>query len=201
MARKMKDPRSGWNVRWQEKEGHPFDPDPWLVKIREMLPAGRALDIAGGRGRNALFLAERGMSVLAIDVSEEALEQLGSEASRRGLRIETLRADLEGEPWLPEETFDLVIDFFFLYRPLLPLLREAVKPGGMAVVRTFSSAGSFPGGPGNPDFVLRPGELLEIFEGWEILLHEEGLEPSRKGGSLAGIVARRPKETGSGTAP
>jgi len=60
------------------------------------------------------------------------------------------------------------------------------------VVRTFSRAGSFPGGLANSDFVLNPGELLELFSGWEILLHEEGLEPSKKGGSLAGIVARRP---------
>jgi len=60
------------------------------------------------------------------------------------------------------------------------------------VVRTFSRAGSFPGGLDNPDFVLNPGELPDLFSGWEILLHEEGLEPSKKGGSLAGIVARRP---------
>jgi hypothetical protein len=73
-------------------------------------------------------------------------------------------------------------------------LRESLRPGGIAVIRTFSSAGPFPGGPENKDIVLRPGELLEIFSGWEILLHEEGLEPSeKKGGSLAGIVARRPR--------
>ncbi|MBW2688610.1 MAG: hypothetical protein JRC99_01615, partial [Deltaproteobacteria bacterium] len=61
------------------------------------------------------------------------------------------------------------------------------------VLRTFSCAGSFVGGPDNPDFVLRPGELLEIFSGWDVLFHEEGLEPSSKGGSVAGIVARRPE--------
>jgi hypothetical protein len=61
----------------------------------------------------------------------------------------------------------------------------------ISVLRIFSRAGTFPGGPNDPDFVLRPGELLEIFAGWEILLREEGMEPSRKGGYLAGIVARR----------
>lgn len=181
-----------WNDRWREKVDHPFNPDPWLVEIAPLLPGGRALDLAGGRGRNALFLAERGMSVLCVDVSEEALDQLRQEATRRNLQVETRQADLEGDPRLPDAEFDLVLDFFYLHRPLLPRLRDAVRPGGIAVLRTFSSAGPFPGGPGNPEFVLRPGELLEIFAGWEILRHEEGVEPSRKGGSVAGIVARRP---------
>jgi SAM-dependent methyltransferase len=133
------------------------------------------------------------MSVTALDVSEEALAQLAAEAARRNLPVETRRVDLEAVPQLPVAAYDLVIEFFYLHRPLLPQVLDAVRPGGVAVLRTFSRAGSFPGGPENPDFVLRPGELLEIFAGWEILLHEEGMEPSRKGGSLAGVVARRPK--------
>lgn len=188
----MNDPRTSWNSRWREKADDSWEPDPWLVKIRPLLPAGRALDIASGRGRNSLYLAEVGLSVTAVDVSDEALAQLGREAARRNLPVETRRVDLEDDPRLPGADFDLVLDFFYLHRPLLPKLRDAVRLGGIAVLRTFSSAGSFPGEPDNPDFVLRPGELLEIFAGWEILLHEEGMEPSRKGGSLAGIVARRP---------
>jgi len=188
----MDNPRATWNSRWREKADDPWEPDPWLLKIQPLLPAGRALDIACGRGRNALYLAEQGFSVTAIDVSEEALAQLTAEVARRNLPVETRCVDLEADPQLYADTFDLVLDFFYLHRPLLPSLRKAVRPGGVAVLRTFSSAGHFPGGPENPDIVLRPGELLEIFAGWEILLHEEGIEPSRKGGSLAGIVARRP---------
>ena len=184
--------RTDWNARWREKIEHPFAPDPWLLKILPLLPRGRALDLASGRGRNALFLAEQGFTVLAVDVSEEALAQLGREAARRNLPVEVRRLDLEAEPQLPPAAFDLVLEFFYLHRSLLPSLRESVRPGGMAVLRTFSSAGTFPGGPTNPEFVLRPGELLEMFAGWEILLHEEGVEPSSKGGSLAGIVVRRP---------
>lgn len=188
----MKDSRTTWNDRWRDKTDDPWEPDPWLLKVRPLLPGGRVLDIACGRGRNTLFLAEQGMSVTAIDVSEEALGQLASEAARRTLPVETRRVDLEADPLLPGPVFDVVLDFFYLHRPILPQLLQAVRPGGVAVLRTFSSAGSFPGGPDNPDFVLNPGELLEIFTGWEVLLHEEGIEPSRKGGSLAGIVARRP---------
>jgi SAM-dependent methyltransferase len=188
----MSDIRTKWDNRWQEKAGQPCEPDGWLLKIKDLLPAGKALDVACGQGRNALYLAEQGMSVTAVDLSGEALEQLRGEAAERKLDIRTLRLDLEADPRLPDGDFDLVTVFFYLHRPLLPLLRNAVRPGGVAVLRTFSSAGPFPGGPGNPDFVLRPGELLEEFADWEILLHEEGIEPSRKGGSVAGIVARRP---------
>lgn len=143
-----------------------------------------------------MFLAERGLTVTALDSSAEALDQLHSEATRRALAIETRQVDLEITPRLPTACFDVVLLFFYLQRSLLPHLREAVRPGGLAVLRTFSSAGPFPGGPKNPDFVLRPGELLETFAGWDILRHEEGLEPSSKGGSLAGIVARRPTQDG-----
>ena len=188
----MNETETKWDNRWREKAGQLCEPDGWLLRIMSLLPVGKVLDVACGQGRNALYMAEQGMSVTAVDLSEEALEQLGREASTRNLGIRTLRVDLEEDPRLPDETFDLVTVFFYLHRPLLPLLRNAVRPGGIVVLRTFSSAGPFPGGPSNSDFVLRPGELLEEFAEWEILLHEEGVEPSRKGGSVAGIVARRP---------
>ncbi len=189
----MSDTRPDWNARWRKRADQPFTVDPWLLSIAPLLPdTGRALDLACGRGRHALFLAERGLSVTAIDSSAEALGQLRGEATARNLEIETRQVDLEVDPQLPPAAFHLVLLLFYLQRSLMPNLRDAVRPGGIAVVRTFSSAGPFPGGPDNPNFVLRPGELLEIFAGWDILRHEEGLEPSSKGGSVAGIVARHP---------
>jgi len=189
----MDEIRDKWNRRWREQAAEPIEPDPWLLRVRPFLPTGgEALDLACGRGGNALFLATEGFSVTAFDISQEALAQLEAEAARRGLRLQTRRADLEAGVHLPKRSFELVLSFFYLHRPLLPQLLSAVRPGGVAVMRTFSRAGSFPGGPGNPEFVLRPGELPALFAGWEILLHEEGFEPSKKGGSLAGIVARRP---------
>jgi len=182
-----------WNTRWRDRADQPLTVDPWLLSVAPLLPGGgNALDLACGRGRHALFLAERGFTVTAIDSSSEALAQLRNEATLRALAIETREVDLETSPELPPSSYDVILLLFYLQRSLLPSLREAVRPGGIAVVRTFSSAGPFPGGPANPDFVLRPGELLEVFAGWEILRHEEGIEPSSKGGSVAGIVARRP---------
>lgn len=190
----MNEIRDKWNARWREKAAIvDWQGDPWLQRIMPLLRPGRVLDVACGSGRNALFLAERGFTVTAVDLSREALALLNREADRRELAIATRLVDLEAaEPPLPPGPFDLVIDFFFLYRPLLPLLAKRVRPGGLLVVRTFSRAGSFSGGPDNPDFSLAPGELLGICQGWEVLLHEEGLEPAHQGGSLAGIVARRP---------
>jgi SAM-dependent methyltransferase len=125
--------------------------------------------------------------VTAVDASAEALAQRDREAQRRGLDLTTRRVDLEridlqgGNP-LPFEPFDVVLQFFYLQRSLVPVLQRLVRPGGVAVLRTFSRAGPFAGRPGNPDYVLREGELL----------HEEGRDRAHRGGSLAGIVARRP---------
>ncbi len=189
-----------WNLIWEERRQEPLNYDPWLQRVLPLLPRGRALDIACGRGRNALLLAEAGYAVRAVDASPPALARLAEEAQRRGLAIDTAPQDLEQTPKLPVAAFDVVLQFFYLQRSLFDALRKAVRPGGVAVVRTFSRAGNFPDGPGNPDYVLRVGELLQVFAGWEILLHEEGLDKAARGGGLAGIVARKPRPAGESEA-
>jgi tellurite methyltransferase len=189
----MENPREKWNRRWTERAEESAEPDEWLVRIEPLISVpGKALDIACGAGRNALYLAERGWTVTGVDIAEQGLALLEGEAARRGLPLTTRTIDLEAEPFLPSGPFELVLLFFYLQRSLFPAILSSVRPGGLAVVRTFSAAGEFPGAPGNSDFVLRPGELIEIFAGWDILRHEEGVEPARRGGGLAGIVARRP---------
>jgi SAM-dependent methyltransferase len=182
-----------WNKVWQEREQKPLLFDPWLKRALPLLPQGKLLDIACGRGRNALPMAELGYAVTALDASSQGLSQLAEEAQCRGLAITTLQQDLEQNPRLPRAAFDVVLQFFYLQRSLFDAVRDAVRPGGVAVVRTFSRAGNFAGGPGNPDYVLEVGELLTLFQGWEILLHEEGLDEAERGGGLAGIVARKPR--------
>lgn len=189
----MSDSEHKWDIRWREKATRStWQPDPWLLKVRPRFQQGTALDIACGMGRNAIYLAEEGFKVSAVDVSQVGLDLLNQEAQRRGLEIETQQVDLEKrEPVLPVGPFDLLLNLFYLHRPLLPQELAKVRPGGIAVVRTFSRAGAEKFGAVRPEISLAEGELLEIFSGWEVLLHEEGLEPSTKGGSLAGIVARR----------
>lgn len=186
------DPKDKWNSRWREQMGDELVADPWLIEVIDLLPVGSVLDLACGRGRNALELARRGYNVTAVDQSDEALAQLATMAENESLPIDCLCSDLETQPPTLKQDYAAALCFFYLHRPLLPWLLATIKFGGVAVFRTFSSAGSFPPGDLNPQFVLNPGELLTIFCGWEILRHEEGLEPSRKGGSLASIVARKP---------
>ncbi len=193
MKRKAISVANNWNEVWQERGQKPLHFDPWLKRVLPLLPPGRLLDIACGRGRNALPMAERGYAVTALDASSQGLSQLVDEARRRSLVIATLQQDLEQTPQLPRAAFDVVLQFFYLQRSLFDALRGAVRPGGLVVARTFSRAGNFAGGPGNPDYVLEVGELLTVFGGWEILLHEEGLDEAERGGGLAGIVARKPQ--------
>ena len=189
----MDDSQRKWNSRWREKAAKAnWQADPWLQRIRPLLLQGTVLDIACGMGRNAIYLAEEGFVVTAVDISPVALELLEQQATQRKLHIKTAQLDLENDSILPTGPFDLLLNFFYLHRPLLAQELSRVRPGGIAVVRTFSQAGSEQFGEVRPEISLRPGELLEIFSGWTILQHEEGLEPSAKGGSLAGIVARRP---------
>lgn len=181
-----------WNSRWRKRSGDEFVPDSWLIEVSGLLPVGRGLDLACGRGRNTLELASRGFAMTAVDFSEEALAQLADTAAVEGLQVDCHLCDLENQPPVMAQNYDLVLCFFYLHRPLLPYMLGAVRPGGLAVFRTFSCAGNFPPGELDSRFVLQPGELLEIFSGWEVLRHEEGQEPSRRGGSVAGIVARKP---------
>ena len=179
---------ANWNQRWKERRQRPLQVDALLLKILPLLPeSGTVLDIACGRGRNAVFLQQQGRQVTAVDGSAEALDQLHDSCPE----IITLHHNLH-QPLVLDRQYDLVLQFFFLDRQQLPDFMQWVRPGGVMIVRTFSDAGDFGSKGGNPEHRLVPGELLEIFSGWEILCHEEGLEPSHKGGSLAGIVARRP---------
>ncbi|MBD1400354.1 methyltransferase domain-containing protein [Pelovirga terrestris] len=190
--------REKWDQRWQEKAALPAgQPDDWLLRVLPHLPdLGEALDLACGMGRNALVLARAGYQVTAVDFSPVALDLLSGVAAQEGLPVAVECADLEtGDYRVAPASYDLGLQFYYLHRPLLPLLQDAVRPGGYMVVRTFSQAGEERFGPVNREISFAPGELLNLFSNWEILLYEEGLEPSRKGGSLVGLFAR--KQNGS----
>ncbi len=183
-----------WNERWQNRDSHDgWKVDNWLLQQEELLHKGTALDVACGRGRNALFLAQHGYQVTAIDYSAIALKQLQAEAQEFDLQIATAEIDLEKQPQLPQGPFDLVINFYYLHRPLLPQLKELVKPGGLLIMRTFSEVIIDEPCCLEPQMVLKREELLETFKDWQILRYEEGIETSKKGGSLVGLVARKPE--------
>lgn len=160
-----------------------IDSDHWTI------PRGRALDVACGKGRNALFLAERGFDVVAIDVSPVALEEGRRRALERSLAISWQQADLE-QIALPENSFNLVVNFNYLQRSLIPPLKAALKSGGHVICETYLIDQQAIGHPKNAEYLLSHNELLSHFRDFRILLYREGLfadaaDPSFRAGIFA----------------
>lgn len=191
-----------WDERYrrQEAEGNGIppvwakgEPSEFLVENVGLLPkGGRALDVAMGTGRNAVYLASLGFEVIGVDISRVACERAVEAARAARVRIEALCADME--TWgVPEAAFDVVINFNYLHRDLCAGLAGALRPGGVLVFQTFTlEQRQFGWGPSKDEFLLRPGELRELFSGLEALVYQEGVEESEWGKKAAtGLVARR----------
>ena len=144
-------------------------PSPWLERWAPLVASGGSvLDVAAGSGRHALWLAERGHAVTAVDRDAAALAGIGA-------GVQTLLADLEDAPWpLPGRCFDAVVVTNYLWRPLWPFLRDALAPGGLLVVETFAAGNESVGRPRNPEYLLAPGELLSVAQGLRIVAYEDG---------------------------
>ena len=157
------------------------------------IPRGRALDIATGKGRNAIFLAEHGFDVVAIDVSPVALDEARQRAAGKSLSISWQQADLERIE-LPEATYDLVVDFNYLQRSLIPQIKAALKPGGHVIFETYLIGQEILGHPKNPAYLLRHNELLELFRDFRVLCYREGkFSAGEETAFRAGILAEKPK--------
>jgi len=168
----------------------------WLVEHRALLKTGRALDLAAGQGRNALYLAQQGFEVEAWDRDEQALEALAPQARARGLSISTRVVDLEREPSIPVETFDLVVVFNYLQRTLIPSIIQSLRPGGVVVYQTFLIDNHLRfNHPRHREFCLEHNELLSLFSGFRVLAYREG-QDDRRGRQpapfLASLIAERP---------
>jgi tellurite methyltransferase len=180
--------RERWNARYREEVAPP-SPVPWLASLDAVLPRrGRALDVGGGSGRHALWLARRGLEVTLTDVSDVALERAARLARAEGLSLATVQADLETGP-LPPGVWDLILCLYFLHRPLFPALAAALAPGGILVVAHATRRNLERHPRPGPRWVLEEGELPTLVTGLEVLRSEEGwLESGRH---EARLVARR----------
>jgi rhodanese-related sulfurtransferase len=165
-------------------------PAPFLEEVLPGLPRGRALDLAAGSGREAVFLALHGFDVEAWDHAPEALERALALATRHGVQIRTRVVDLEWrQTTIPERAFDLVTVFRFLHRPLFPLIERALAPGGHLVYETYRLGQERHGRPTHARFLLKSGELREAFPLLDVLRYEE---TEREGGPVtARLCARR----------
>ncbi len=130
------------------------------------------LDLACGAGRHAYWLHARGLAVTAVDRSPEALAGLAPLAAAGA---EVLQAELEQGPWpLAGREFDAVVVTNYLWRPRLADVVAAVGPGGLLVYETFAQGHETVGRPARPEFLLRPGELLDAAAGLRVVAYEDG---------------------------
>lgn len=164
----------------QGREGGGLTPSAWVRRWAPRVAAGTVLDLACGTGRHSRLFLERGLQVVAVDREAQDIP---------GVRF--LRADLEdGSPWpLPGARFQAIVVTNYLHRPLFPQLFEALAPGGLLIYETFLLGNERHGKPSNPDFLLRPGELLESFRGLAILGFEEGFTAMPKPSMIQRLCA------------
>jgi len=169
------------------------DPARWLVDHAHVLPeTGDALDVASGSGRNALWLAARGLNTLAIDRSADAVAGIRRAAADRHIPLRAEIVDLEApESTLPVSAFDVVVVVHYLHRPLFPALIASLRPGGVLVYETFSRAQALRGKPTNPAFLLEPGELRRLVAPLDVLFEREG---DFEGKMLASVIAARSRD-------
>lgn len=165
----------------------PETPSPWVARFAT-LPArrGTALDVAAGGGRHTRLLRDLGYRVTAVDRDTSALEDMHG--------VEVVTADLEGPARPPVVTgpFDLVVVTRYLHRPLLPTLIGAVGAGGALVYETFARGHERFGRPTNPDWLLRPGELLEVVRGQlRVVAYEDVVVDAPRPAALQRIAAVR----------
>lgn len=179
-----------------------------LTELWPLLPAGAALDLACGRGRNAVFLAEHGRRVTAVDWSGAAVDILEERAKdlkipvRRIQRIEEakqvtragidlLQADLEAVA-LPVNCYSVILCVRYLQRSLFPQISRALRPGGMLLFETYTKAQlDFSGGPRDPAHLLNTGELRSAFPELEVVFYRE----LRAEQGIASLAARKPSES------
>jgi SAM-dependent methyltransferase len=197
--------QSEWDAKHQLAAQEPAaEPAGILREILPLLPAGPVLDLACGTGRNAVFLAESGRRVTAVDWSVAGLEILAARALEKGIAVrrierleewgrragaglELMQADLE-KIRLPKEAYDVVLCVRYLQRPLFPQICGALRSGGVLLYETYTLAQlDFEGGPKDPAHLLKPGELRNAFPELRVLFYRE----LRAGQGIASLVATK----------
>ncbi len=164
-----------------------------LARIQAASQLGVVVDLACGRGRHTLAAAAADISVIGIDRNRTFLAELREAAAQPALAVETLLADLENPTEIPLRSHccGSVFVFRFLHRPLIPAITRLLAPGGLLVYETFTTDQLALGtGPRNPDHLLEPGELPELFSELKILDHWEGLSGGSEPAQVARITAR-----------
>jgi len=170
-----------------------------LQKISRQAPI---LDLACGNGRNGLYLMQQNIPLVFADVNESALEHVKNALTNYQLSdikvpAEFWRVDFEQEniTSLVDKSFSVIMVFRYLHRPLFEQIKQAVIEGGIVIYETFTVDNAQFGRPRNPNFLLKHGELAELFSDWHILHSFEGVVDANNDSgkqAIAQIVARKP---------
>jgi SAM-dependent methyltransferase len=181
--------RLKWNEKYQT-QSYPDEPAAIVKKYAKLAKGKKALDIAAGNGRNALFLARQGFSVDAVDISDAGLKRFAAVHPN----IHPICADLDDFD-IPAGRYDLIINIKYLNRRLFPSIFEGLAPGGLLIFQTFSASS-------NPDvdqsvsqdYLLGQNELLHAFLSLKILRYKESQQKKNEEtvclASLIGIRIR-----------
>jgi len=149
---------------------HQHAPSAWVRRFAPLIrPAGQVLDLAAGTGRHTQLLLDMGFRVTAVDRNVAALQPLS------GPHCTVKEIDLEdGADWPLGGGYDGIVVANYLHRPLFPALAGALAAGGVLMYETFAVGNERFGRPSNPNFLLRPGELLEAFATLTLIAFEQG---------------------------
>lgn len=182
--------RTKWNAKYQTLGGKLPEPSSLITSIGELLPqSGSALDIAGGTGRHAIWLAHRGLDVTLADISENGLQIAEGHAAESGVSMKTVQVDFEMDRF-PAGPWDLILSVCYLWRPLFQVFPRVLRPNGMLVVvqptrKNLERHEKPPAG-----FLLADGELPSLVTNLEIVRYEEGWLADGRHDAL--LVAQRP---------
>jgi len=163
--------KSRWDSKY-DTETYIFGitPIPFLVNTLELLPKGKTLDIAMGEGRHGVYLATKGFDVLGLDISQKGLQKAHKLAESQNTTIETRVVDLENHI-LEKNAYDLIVCTYYMQRDLFLQFKDALKPGGMALIETYN-VDHLKYSKFNPEWVLRSNELLETFKDFKIIRYQ-----------------------------
>jgi 2-polyprenyl-3-methyl-5-hydroxy-6-metoxy-1,4-benzoquinol methylase len=190
----LKADKKRWDQRFGKKEfALGKEPNPFLKKHIHLLSRGKALDLATGEGRNAVFLGENGFEVEAVDISEKGLKKARELAREKGVKVNAHLVDLDHYQ-IQKERYDLIASFYFLKRRLIPKIRKGVRKGGKIIFETYllEHRTLAAGGPRQAKYFLKPNELLRFFKDFRILFYREGIfKEGGKRKAVASLIAEK----------
>ena len=182
--------REKWDAKYAAANV-PNQPSAVFQSLAAYLPTtGRALDVAGGAGRNALWLAARGLAVTIWDVSPVGLAVARERARRANLDLNIVEIDLETAPQLPDERFDVIVSVCYLYRPLLARLPDLLAPGGTLVMIQPTGRNLERNDKPPAAYLLDEGELPRLVPSLDVVHYEEGWLSDGRHDAV--LVARKP---------